>query len=312
MYHLYRLCLFFLLFISNVSETVGQSVDQFDAILADYLYLKEHRLLAVDSAIDPNSTSNPHFEAKFPRTLLDKVQLNYSIGISDPFLPPEEAIPQAIKRASFLQALRNSSKAFAVIDVYTKVSEITRREVQLQVKELIKVFVDSLYSIKNAQIIKHEYLETGELILTVDFRACEKKSTTALFEIYRSTKEKGPGLQKTSRIKLTNQDEEYLYKRCYHGNEITSNGIALDVDFDNYYFTYVSYKTKYGIKGGLWSYLIGELSESIAKQAVDKTTITKTVRDDYLELMNIDLTRNVGFYHYEFAYNSFIYSLRQF
>ena len=290
----------------------AQTEDQFDAILADYTYLKAHQLLAVDSLPDSDQISTPRFVAKFPRTLLEKVQLNYSIGISDPFLPPEEAIPQAIKRASFLQALRNSSKAFAIVDVYTKVSEITRREVQLQVKELIKVFVDSLYSIRNANIIKHEYLATGELILTVDFRACEKKSTTALFEIYRSTKEKGPGLQKTSKIKLTNEDEEYVHKKCYHGNEITSNGIALDVDFDNYYFTYVSYKTKYGIKGGLWSYIIQQLSENIAAQAVNKTTITKNVRDDYLELMNIDLTRNVGFYQYEFAYNSFIYSLRQF
>ena len=98
----------------------------------------------------------------------------------------------------------------------------------------------------------------------------------------------------------------------YHGNEILTNGISTNIDYDNYFFTYSSYKTKFGIKGGLWAYIIMQLSDDISQQANSKTTYTKSVKDQYNQDLMVHLTRNVGFYKYDFGYNSFIYSLRKF
>ena len=68
----------------------------------------------------------------------------------------------------------------------------------------------------------------------------------------------------------------------------------------------------FGIKGGLWAYIVTELSENILDEATDQTSRVQSVSDYQENDMLIELTRMVGFFQFTFRYNSFLHSLRKF
>lgn len=293
---------------------LGQTTEQLGQIEKDYNNFKSE-ISMVMGASENSELDNKKFYGRYPRLLQDVKQLKFTVGISDPFTPPIEAIQKAIKRAAFLKALKNGSKAFAVIDHFNKVSEITKRNESFGYREMVHVFVDSLYDIENAKIVKHEYLKTGELLLIVDFTKCKKTGGSAIFEIFKNTKEKGKGIQKTSKIKIVgddNADIDYEVKKSYFSKEIKTADLSTNTDFQDWYFSYSSYKTKFGIKGGLWSFFIEKISKNILDQATEKTKNVQSVNDYQLNNVMVKQTRMIGFFQYIYSYKSFINSLLQF
>lgn len=306
--------------LSCVSSIEAQTEDQLKKIEHDYQQFKSQLSLIMGASVESDSTAKK-FTATFPRSLLDIKQVNCAIGISDPFSPPLEAISKAIKRASFIQALKNNCKSFAVIDYFSKESSITNSKIASGYREMAHVFVDSLYDTKNAKIVRHEYLKTGELILTVDFSDCKKSPATAIFEVFKNTKELGAALQKTSQIKIigSNLIEEeqnifsiYKVKKRDQALAIKTGDVSANANFSDWNFTYSSYKTKIGIKGGLWAYLMTQLSENILNQGTEKTMHVQSVTDQMHNNQLTQITRMAGFFNFDFKYKSFILGLRNF
>lgn len=291
----------------------SQTIEQISAIENSYNEFKDELAVVVGGTYSSDISEKKYY-AKFPRSLISIKQINSSVGISDPFTPPLEATQQAIKRAALIQALKSNCKAFTVIDYYTKFSPAIRKDKAMGLKEMVNVFVDSLYDTRNAIIIDHEYLQTGELILTVDFSKCHKTASVGLFEIFKSTKEKGQGIQKTSNIKIMdNRDKsDYELKKDYEEQTIVSRDISSNKNYENFYFSYSSYNTKFGVKGGLWAYLTLRLSDVILDQATEKTSHVKSVTDYHVNNLIVDLKRTSGFFKFRFKYKSFITSLRKF
>lgn len=308
-----RLTLFFLGIVLLSFCAKAQTEEELRAIDYDYNAFKSELDMVVNATIH-DSNEVPRIYAQFPRSLLKVNHVHHCVGVSDPFTPPVDAVRQAMRRASFLHALKSNCKAFGVIDYYSKYSPIVRRDKSMGLKEMVKVFVDSLYDMRQARIVNHEYLKSGELILTVDFSDCVKSPSSAIFEVFKSTKEKGKGIQETSNIKIIDKrnEEDYELKKDYLAQEITSEDLSKSKDFENMLFSYSSYNTKFTVKGGLWSYMILTLSADILDQTSDKTTSTKSVKDYKLGDIFVDLTRTAGFFKYRFQYKSFIYSLRKF
>lgn len=307
-----------LLFFLIKGQVAAQTEEQLLKIEEDYNKFKSE-LSTIIGATENSEVNTKKFYGDFPHSLLEVKQVDHSIGISDPFCPPLEAVQQAIKRACFIQALKNGSKSFAVIDYYSKESNLSTQPLAVGFREMVHVFVDSIYDTENIEIVRHEYLKTGELILTVDFSKCKRSSTTAIFEIFKNSKELGNALQKTSQIKIINgsKDEEedktsYQMKKNYHAYEIKTRDVSVNENFADFYFSYTSYKTKFGIKGGLWSYIVLQLSENILEQASEKTKHVQSVTDNYLNNELVQITRMVGFFEYQFKYKSFILGLRNF
>jgi len=307
------------LFILLAFLTLGsfaQTTEQIKAIDEDYNKFKDQisRIQGGSASSDDSIATTQKFYAKFPRSLIDTKQVNYSVGVSDPFAPPMEATHQALRRACFIQALKGQCKTFAIFDYYSKYSPVVRGPKVMGMKEMAHVFVDSLYDLRGATIVTHEYLKTGELILTVDFSKCKKTGSSALFEVYKSTKEKGKGFRETSAIKIIDRRDRNTYelKKDYHAFEIISKDVSKNESFADFYFSYSSYNTKFGIKGGLWSHMLLSLSSTILKQAADKTTSVKSVKDYKINDMIIDLTRTSGFFSFNFQYKSFLQELRKF
>lgn len=295
------------------THAFAQTQQQVDAIDRDYDKFKSQLSRIMGGAADPE-VGTEKFYAKFPRTLIDTKQVDYSVGISDPFTPPMEATHQALRRACFIQALKNNCKTFAIFDYYSKYSPAVRGQQSMGIKEMANIFVDSLYDLRGAKIVTHEYLATGELILTVDFSKCKKTGSTALFEAYKSTQEKGKGIRETSAIKIIDRRDRnnYVLKKDYHAYEIVSEDVSKNRNFENFYFSYSSYNTKFGIKGGLWSHMLLNLSTTILAEASDKTTSVKSVKDYHINNMVVDLTRTSGFFSFNFQYKSFLQKLRKF
>lgn len=291
----------------------AQTNEQIIAIDYDYNKFKS-QLSLVMGATGSSDATTIKYQAKFPRTLIDTKQVDYSVGISDPFSPPLEATHQALRRACLIQALKSNCKTFAVFDYYTKYSPAIRGQKTMGLKEMAHVFVDSLYDLRGAIIVNHEYLQTGELILTVDFSKCKKTGSSALFEAYKSTKEKEKSIQETSVIKIVDRRNkgDYKLKKDYHAYEIISKDVSKNNNFNNFYFSYSSYNTKFGIKGGLWAHMLLNLSSTILEQASEKTTLVKSVKDYHINNMVVDLTRTSGFFRFNFKYKSFLQKLRKF
>lgn len=303
----------FLLLVFLATKSFTQTKDQIIAIDHDYNKFKQ-QLSSVTGATSSSGVTTKKYYAKFPRSLIDTKQVDYSVGISDPFAPPLEATHQALRRACFIQALKNNCKTFAIFDSYSKYSPAVRGQKAMGLKEMAHVFVDSLYDLRGAIIVNHEYLETGELILTVDFSKCKKTGSTALFEVYKSTQEKGKGIRETSAIKIIDRRDKnnYKLKKDYHAYEIISKDVSKNDDFGDFYFSYSSNNTKFGIKGGLWAHTLLNLSSSILEQASEKTTSVKSVKDYHINNMVVDLTRTSGFFAFNFQYKSFLQKLRKF
>mgnify|MGYP006156536241 CR=1 FL=1 len=303
-----------LLYIITFSfDCTSQTPEQLEAIDKKYSEFKDE-LSEVIGATYFSDSKTTKFYAQFPRSLLNSKHTDYAVGISDPFTSPIEAIQKAIKRASFIQALKGGSKTFGIIDYYKKVTNNGQRPTSMGFKEMVNVFVDSLYDVEHARIVDYEYLKSGELILTVDFAKCERIRGSAIFECYKNTKEKGKAIQKTSKIKIVSDDYEgdYDLTKHYYSYKITSGDISTNPEFADFYFSYSSYKTKFGIKGGLWAYIMTHLSETILDQATDKTTRVQSVSDYQEGNVFIELTRMVGFFEFRFRYRSFLHSLRKF
>lgn len=313
----FKIVLSLFLFSIISGEIVAQTEEQLSKIEKDYSKFKSE-LSNIIGATENSDVNTKKFYGDFPHSLLEVKQVDHSVGISDPFCPPLEAVQQAIKRACFIQALKNGSKSFAVIDYYSKESNLSTQPLAVGFREMVHVFVDSIYDTENIEIIRHEYIKTGELILTVDFSKCKRTATTAIFEIFKNSKELGAALQKTSQIKIINESEDdedettYQLKKNYHAYEIKTRDVSVNENFADFYFSYTSYKTKFGIKGGLWSYIVLQLSENILEQATEKTNHVQSVTDNYLNNELVQITRMVGFFEYHFKYKSFILGLRNF
>jgi len=310
----FRQFLFFIVlaFITH-NVSVAQTKEQIIAIEQNYMKFKTE-LLRIRNATESSGAIAKKCKAKFPRSLIDTKKVDYSVGISDPFSPPLEATHQALRRACFIQALKSNCKAFAVLDNYSKYSPAIRGQKSMGLKEMAHVFVDSLYDLRGAIIVNHEYLQTGELILTVDFSKCKKTGSSALFEAYKNTKEKGKGIRETSAIKIIDRrlKSDYKLKKDYHAYEIISKDVSKNDDFSNFYFSYSSYNTKFGIKGGLWAHMVLNLASTILEQASGKTTSVKSVKDYHINNMMVDLTRTSGFFAFNFHYKSFLQKLNKF
>jgi hypothetical protein len=312
----YRQSYFLILLVVLATRGFTQTPEQITAIDNDYnkFKLQISRIQGGSAGSEDSTTPAEKFYAKFPRSLIDTKQVDYSVGISDPFTPPMEATHQALRRACFIQALKGQCKTFAIFDYYSKYSPAIRGPKSMGLKEMAHVFVDSLYDLRRAKIVTHEYLQTGELILTVDFSKCKKTGSSALFEVYKSTKEKGKGLRETSAIKIIDRRDRNTYslKKDYHAFEIISEDVSKNESFADFYFSYSSYSTKFGIKGGLWSHMLLNLSSAILEQAAEKTTSVKSVKDYKINEMLVDLTRTSGFFPFNFQYKSFLLKLRGF
>ncbi|MFT6747377.1 MAG: hypothetical protein ACJAZ2_001729 [Glaciecola sp.] len=309
----YKCGVLFILIAFVALTGVSQTKDQITAIDNDYNKFKT-QLSSVMGGSASSAITVKKYSAKFPRSLIDAKQVDYSVGISDPFSPPLEATHQALRRACFIQALKSNCKTFAIFDYYSKYSPAIRGQQAVGIKEMAHVFVDSLYDLRGAVIVNHEYLQSGELILTVDFSKCEKTGSTALFEVYKSTKEKGKGIRETSAIKIIDRrnKSDYKLKKDYHAYEIISKDVSKNENFGDFYFSYSSYNTKFSVKGGLWSHMLLNLSSSILLQASKKTTSIKAVKDFHVNNMVVDLMRTSGFFSFNFQYKSFLQRLRKF
>lgn len=307
-----RFYLFMLLSVCFVFSK-AQTTEQLSAIDEDYNKFKLEITRVMSSAPTDDITSKRYL-ADFPKSLTDNQQGDYSVGISDPFSPPLHATHQALRRACFIQALKSNCKAFAIFDYYSRYSPASRGEKSMGLKEMAHVFVDSLYDLRQAKIINHEYLRTGELVLTVDFSNCKRTGSSALFEVQKSRKEKGKGVHETSVIKIIDRRDknDYEIKKDYQNSEITSRDVSKNDNFGNFRFSYSFHNTKFGLKGGLWSYIVQNLSSTILNQASDKTTNVKSVKDYHINNMVVDLTRTSGFFPFTFAYKTFIQGLRRF
>jgi hypothetical protein len=295
--------------------TVCQSQTKEQMLEIDQNYNKfKTELSAVMGGSASSEHSTKKYHAKFPRSLIDTKQVDYSVGISDPFAPPMEATHQALRRACFIQALKSNCKTFAIFDYYSNYSPAIRGQKAMGIKEMAHVFVDSLYDLRGAIIVNHEYLQTGELILTVDFSQCKKTGSSALFEVYKTTKEKGKGIRETTAIKIIDRRNkaDYKIKKDYHAYEIISKDVSKNENFGDFHFSYSSYNTKFAIKGGLWSYMLLNLASDILEQSSDKTTSVKSVKDYHIDNMVVDLTRTSGFFSFNFQYKSFLQKLRKF
>lgn len=309
----YKCGVLFILIAFIAVTGVSQTKDQIIAIDNDYNKFKTQLSSVMGGSANSGITAKK-YSAKFPRSLIDTKQVDYSVGISDPFSPPLEATHQALRRACFIQALKSNCKTFAIFDHYSKYSPAIRGQKAIGMKEMAHVFVDSLYDLRGAVIVNHEYLQSGELILTVDFSNCKKTGSTALFEVYKSTKEKGNAIRETSAIKIIDRrsKKDYTLKKDYHAYEIISKDVSKNENFGDFYFSYSSYNTKFSIKGGLWSHMLLNLSSSILLQASKKTTSIKAVKDYHVNNMVVDLMRTSGFFSFNFQYKSFLQRLRKF